>query len=167
MGRSFDLRQANLSVSSRGVARGIHYSDVPPGQGKYVTAVSGSVVDYVIDLRVGSSTFGEWDSVDLDDSSRKAVFLAEGVGHLFIATSDRAVVSYVTTDVYRPDSDRTVSLRDEGLALDLPMPLGELIVSTKDEEAPTIAEALEMGLLPSWADCLEVYERHQRIGEAG
>ena len=62
LGHRPDIVQTNVSVSSRGTVRGVHYADVPPGQGKYITALSGSLIDYIIDIRVGSPTFGEWTS---------------------------------------------------------------------------------------------------------
>src|SRR5690554_6518902 len=88
LGRRLDLRQANLSVSRRGVLRGLHFAAVPPGQAKYVTAVAGSAIDYFVDVRVGSPTFGQWDSVVLDTVDRRAVFLAEGLAHAFLALED-------------------------------------------------------------------------------
>src|SRR5690606_13243436 len=106
-GRRFELRQANLSISRQGVARGIHFSDVPPGQAKYVTAMSGSALDFVVDLRLGSASFGRWDSVELTAAARNAVFVPEGFGHAFVATADNTAVAYLTTDVYRPGADRT------------------------------------------------------------
>ena len=68
-------------MSAAGVLRGIHFSDVPPGQAKYVTCVRGAVLDVAVDIRVGSPTFGQWDSVLLDDVDRRQVYLAEGLGH--------------------------------------------------------------------------------------
>src|SRR5262245_39223778 len=77
VGHPLDLAQANISVSAANVVRGIHFADVPPGQAKYVTCVRGTVVDVVVDLRVGSPTFGRWDSVRLDDADRRCVYLGE------------------------------------------------------------------------------------------
>ena len=102
VGRQLDLAQANCSVSRRGVVRGVHYADVPPGQAKYVTCVRGAVLDVVVDLRVGSPTFGRWESVLLDDESRRAVYLAEGLGHAFCALDDDATVSYLCSTTYNP-----------------------------------------------------------------
>ena len=152
-GRRFDLQKANLSVSVAGVVRGIHFSDVPPGQGKYVVAMSGHVTDYVVDLRVGSPTFGVWDAVELDTERRSAVFLPEGIGHAFWARTD-ATVAYLTTDVYKPAHDRTISPLDA--AIGLPVPAGAKM-SPKDEGAPTLAEAGEQGWLPSWDTCQTWY----------
>jgi dTDP-4-dehydrorhamnose 3,5-epimerase len=156
-GRRFDLVQSNLSVSARGVARGLHYSDVPPGQAKYVTVVVGAGLDIVVDLRIGSPTFGRSDSVELSSANRKAVFIPEGLGHAFIALTDDAAINYLTTDVYRPAADRTISLLDQELSLELPFSAGELILSEKDRSAPTLAEAREWGLLPALAACEAAY----------
>ena len=153
-GRGFDLRQSNISVSKRGVVRGIHFADVPLGQAKYVTCVAGSVLDVIIDLRVGSPTFGQWDSVELDDVTRRCVFLPEGLGHLFVATSQSATVSYLTTDKYRPGAEHGINPFDPELGLSLP---DDATLSEKDVAAPTLAEALAAALLPTWDDSLAAY----------
>src|ERR1700739_137326 len=85
LGYRLDVTQVNCSVSRRGVIRGIHFADVPPGQAKYVTCVSGAVLDVVVDLRAGSPSFGRWAAVQLDDRARRAVFIGEGLGHAFAA----------------------------------------------------------------------------------
>lgn len=156
-GRRFDLAQSNLSVSAAGVARGIHYSDVPPGQAKYVTVVSGAGVDFVVDLRVGSPTFGRSDRIDLSAENRVAVFIPEGFGHAFVSLEDGTAINYLTTDVYKPLADRTVSVLDSDLALELPFDAVELILSDKDRAAPTLGEAHASGLLPDFAQCESVY----------
>jgi dTDP-4-dehydrorhamnose 3,5-epimerase len=159
-GRSFTLRQGNISVSKYGVARGIHYAEVdeaPTGQAKYFTVVSGSVVDFVVDIRVGSPTFGNWDAVELDDKNRKAVFISEGLGHLFVVTSETVTVSYLTNDVYRPDREHGLSPLSADIGLELPVPADDLIFSAQDAAAPTLAEALAAGMLPTWDACLATY----------
>src|SRR5436189_5124519 len=82
-GRRVEAVQGNLSVSSRGTVRGLHFADVPPGQAKYVTVVSGSVLDVLVDVRVGSPSLGRSIAVPRDPVDRHAVFLPEAVGHLF------------------------------------------------------------------------------------
>ena len=153
-GRAFDLRQSNISVSKRGVVRGIHFADVPAGQAKYVTCVAGAVLDVIIDIRVGSPTFGQWDSVELDDVTRRCVFLPEGLGHLFVATSENATVSYLTTDKYRPGAEHGINPFDPQLGLALP---ADATLSERDVAAPTLAEALAAGLLPTYAASLAAY----------
>jgi dTDP-4-dehydrorhamnose 3,5-epimerase len=150
LGHSLNLRQANTSVSKRGTVRGIHFADVPVGQAKYVTAMHGAVLDFVIDIRVGSPTFGQWDSVRLDDVDRRAIYLAEGLGHCFVALTDGAVVSYLVSDTYNPVREHGINPLDPDIALVFPDEAGELLLSPKDTEAPSLAGAAASGLLPEW-----------------
>lgn len=156
-GRRFDLHQGNISVSRRGVARGIHYAGLPNGQAKYITVLSGSVVDYVVDIRVDSPTFATWTSIELDDQNRKGVFIPEGLGHLFVATSEWATVSYLTNEYYNPSNERAISPLDAELGLTLPMPASELVLSAQDAAAPSLREALDAGQLPTWEASLATY----------
>ena len=158
VGHPLDLRQANTSVSKRGVLRGIHYADVPRGQAKYVTVTHGSVIDYVVDLRVGSATFGSWDSVVLDDVDRRAIYIAEGLGHAFLALSDDAVVSYLVSDTYNPSAERAINPRDPEVALQLPIADPELIISAKDLDAPSLHESRDAGFLPAFPAVKAFYE---------
>lgn len=157
VGHPLTLRQANASVSTKGVVRGIHFADVPLGQAKYVTVTHGAVIDYIIDVRVGSATFGEWDSVLLDTVDRKAVYLAEGLGHAFVALTDDATVNYLVSDVYRPEREHGITPLDTRVGLKLPDDIGELLLSPKDLEAPTLEQALELGLLPTMAATKDFY----------
>jgi dTDP-4-dehydrorhamnose 3,5-epimerase len=152
IGHPLILRQANTSVSRRGVVRGIHFADIPPGQAKYVTATHGAVLDYVIDIRVGSPTFGRWDTVRLDDVDRKAIYLGEGLGHAFVALTDNATVSYLVTDTYNASREHGINPLDPEIALVFPEEAGEPLLSPKDTDAPSLAEAAASGLLPSFAD---------------
>lgn len=158
VGHPLDLRQANTSVSKRGVLRGIHYADVPRGQAKYVTVTHGSVIDFVVDIRVGSPSFGAWDSVLLDDVDRRAIYLAEGLGHAFLALSDEAIVSYLVSDTYNPAAERAINPRDPRVALELPIDGEDLIVSAKDSEAPSLEESRDAGALPSFAVVQDFYK---------
>ena len=153
--------QINLSTSRRGVVRGVHYADVPLGQSKYVMAVQGRVLDYVVDLRVGSPAFGRWEAVELDDENRAAVFLAEGLGHAFVALTEGAIVSYLVSDVFRPEREHGVNPLDPELALEYPMDASELVLSPKDVEAPSFADALASGLLPTWEQAQQRYAEHR------
>jgi len=156
VGHALELRQGNLSVSRRGVVRGIHFASLPRGQAKYVTAVSGAVIDYIIDIRVGSPTYGLWDSVLLDDVDRKSVYLSEGLGHAFVSLTDDAVVSYLVSDTFNPEREHGVSPLDPDVGLTFPE-LPDLAMSPKDAEAPTLSEAAASGLLPTWEECLAYY----------
>ncbi len=151
VGHRLDLRQANMSVSKRGVVRGVHFADVPRGQAKYVQAVSGAVLDFVIDIRVGSPTFGQLDSVRLDTETHKADYISEGLGHCFVALTDDAAVTYLVSDVYNPGAEHGITPLDPELGLVFPEEAGEARLSPKDLEAPTLAEAAAAGLLPTWS----------------
>jgi len=156
VGHSIDLRQANTSVSKRGVVRGIHFADFPLGQAKYVTVTHGAVLDYVIDIRLGSPTFGRWDSVLLDTVDCRAVYIAEGLGHAFVALTDDAVVSYLVTDTYNPTGEHALNPLDSQVGLVFPPEAGELLLSPKDLEAPSLEDAEKLGLLPTW-DAAKAY----------
>ena len=152
LGHRPDVVQTNVSVSSRGTVRGIHFADVPPSQAKYVTALTGSLLDVVVDLRVGSPTFGRWESVLLDTADRRAVYLAEGLGHAFVALDDDTTAMYLCTAPYTPGAEHGVHPLDPEIGLELPDGI-EPLLSPKDAGAPTLAEAREQGLLPTMAAC--------------
>jgi dTDP-4-dehydrorhamnose 3,5-epimerase len=115
-----------------------------------VTAPHGAVLDFVVDIRVGSPTFGRWDSVRLDDVDRRAVYLAEGLGHAFIALTEGAVVSYLVSDVYSPTREHGLNPLDPDVGLEFPAEAGEPLLSAKDAAAPGLHEAAAAGLLPTW-----------------
>ena len=150
IGHRLDIAQANTSVSKRGSVRGIHFADIPPSQAKYVTATHGAVLDFVIDIRVGSPTFGQWDSVLLDDTDRRAIYVAEGLGHCFVALTDNATVSYLVTAPFNPGHEHGINPLDADIGLVFPAEAGELLLSPKDTDAPGLAEAAASGLLPTW-----------------
>lgn len=152
VGHPFHLAQVNTSFSVRGVARGVHFALVPPGQAKYVSCLSGRIVDFVIDLRVGSPTFGAHVAVPLDDVTRQAVYLSEGLGHAFYASSETATVSYFCSTPYNPGNEFGVHPLDKDLALPWPDDV-ELLLSPKDSAAPSLAESLAAGHLPDYDLC--------------
>lgn len=155
VGHPFTLAQANCSVSSRSTLRGIHFADVPPGQAKYVTCMNGRVLDVVVDLRVGSPTFGQWEAVELETASRRAVYLSEGLGHGFVALEDASTVAYLCSTAYNPIAEHEVHPFDEDLRIDWGISVDEASLSSKDAAAPSLHEALERGLLPRYQDCLD------------
>lgn len=151
LGHRPDIVQSNVSVSSRGTVRGIHFADIPPGQGKYITALNGSLIDYTVDLREGSPTFGLVEEVLLDTTSRRAVYLTEGLGHAFCALEDETTVMYLCTAAYNPTGEHGIHPLDPDIGL--PIPAGLVVtLSPKDEAAPPLAQARTAGLLPSYAD---------------
>lgn len=157
IGHRFGLAQANLSVSARGVVRGIHFASVPPGQAKYVTCVSGRVLDVLVDLRIGSPTFGTWEGVVLDDVDRRAVYLPEGLGHGFCALSDSATVTYLCSEPYAPEREHAVNAFDPQLGID--WPTADVTTSERDAAAPSLTDARSAGVLPDYAECAAHIER--------
>jgi dTDP-4-dehydrorhamnose 3,5-epimerase len=138
------------------VLRGVHFALVPPGQAKYVYCPAGRVLDVVIDIRVGSPTFGVHDSVVLDSDEPRAVYLAEGLGHAFVSLADGSSVTYLVSSGYDPGREFGVSPMDP--ALDLPWPDDvEFELSAKDRAAPTLEQAREQGLLPTMEQCAARY----------
>jgi dTDP-4-dehydrorhamnose 3,5-epimerase len=152
LGYRLDVAQVNCSVSRRGVIRGVHYADVPPGQAKYVTCVAGAILDVVVDLRAGSPSFGKWEAVQLDAGTRRAVFLAEGLGHAFMALTDDATALYLCSTPYAPGREHGVDPRDPAIGIAWPLDT-KPVLSEKDAAAPTLDEALRAGLLPSYQEC--------------
>lgn len=154
-GHPLDLRQGNMSVSAAGVLRGIHFADVPPGQAKYVTCPKGAVLDVVVDVRVGSPTFGAWDTVLLDDVDRRAIYLSEGLGHAFLSLEDGSTVLYLCSTEYAPGREHGIHPLDPDIAIAWPTtardgsPLTPQL-SEKDTAAPSLRAARETGLLPSY-----------------
>lgn len=156
VGFPLSLAQANHSVSARGALRGVHFALVPPGQAKYVYCADGRVLDVVVDVRVGSPTFGMHDAVELDAEAPRAVYLAEGLGHAFVSLADRSSVTYLVSTAYDPDREFGVHPLDPDLGLPWPADL-DVRLSAKDAAAPTLAQAREQGLLPTMAECAARY----------
>ena len=156
LGHRLQVAQANHSVSARGTLRGVHFADVPPSQAKYVYCTRGAVLDVVVDIRVGSPTFGVSDAVLLDDQDRRGIYLSEGLGHAFLALTDDATVTYLCSTPYAPGREHGISPLDP--ALELPWPDDvEPLLSDKDAAAPTLEQARATGLLPDWEQCQALY----------
>ncbi len=153
LGFPMDIAQANCSVSRRGVLRGIHFADVPPGQAKYVSCISGAILDVAVDLRVGSPGFGRWEAVRLDEESRRALLLSEGLGHAFMALTGSATVVYLCSTPYAPGREHGVHPLDPDLGISWPADI-QPVLSDKDAAAPSLAKAQAAGLLPDYAACM-------------
>jgi dTDP-4-dehydrorhamnose 3,5-epimerase len=158
VGHPLRVAQTNHSVSRRGTIRGVHFAETPPGQAKYVYCPRGALLDVVVDIRVGSPTFGRWDAVRLDAVDFRAIYLAEGLGHGFVALEDDTAMSYLCSEGYNQAGEHGITPLDP--ALHLPWPAGvEQILSEKDTAAPTLAEAERQGLLPRYEVCVSFYEK--------
>ena len=158
LGYELAVAQTNHSLSVRGTIRGVHWADVPPGQAKYLYCPRGAALDIVVDLRVGSPTFGRHEAVRLDQEDFRAVFVSEGLGHAFVALEHDTVLTYLCSERYRPDHEHTVNVFDP--ELDLPWPADvEPVLSDRDRAAPSLKEATDLGLLPTYEACRDHYER--------
>src|SRR6201993_3230062 len=119
-GHPLDVHQVNCSSSAAGVLRGLHFAQLPPSQAKFVTCVRGAVFDVVVDIRVGSPTFGHWDSVELDDRHRRSVYISEGLAHGFLALQDDSTLMYLCSAEYDPAREHTIRATDPELAINWP-----------------------------------------------
>lgn len=151
-GLNFSVQQANFSLSGKGVVRGIHYSLAPLGQAKWVTCVSGSILDVVVDLRPNSKTFKKIEYIELNPKDGKAVLIGSGLGHGFISKEDNSGVSYLLTSPYSPGYELDISPLDEELGIQWSgesIAQTKLVLSPKDLSAPTLKTRLEQVQLPS------------------
>lgn len=157
-GPLFRVAQTNHSLSKRGVVRGVHYTVTPPGTAKYVYCARGRALDIVLDIRVGSPTFGRWDAVLMDQEDHRAMYFPVGVGHAFVALEDDTVMSYLLSGGYVAENELALSALDPELGL--PIDAGiEPILSDRDRVAITLAEARQQGLLPDYATSLDIERR--------
>jgi dTDP-4-dehydrorhamnose 3,5-epimerase len=135
-GLEHDWVQDNLSSSSFGVVRGLHYQLAPNAQAKIVQAVHGRILDVVVDIRRGSPTFGRHLAKELDDEERLQILIPKGFAHGFSVLSDSAVVMYKTDDYYNKSSEAGIRFDDPELGIDWKIPSGKAIVSPKDLDLP-------------------------------
>lgn len=129
--------QDNLSVSQHGVLRGLHFQH-PRGQAKLVYALRGEVFDVVVDVRLGSATFGRAVSTNLSEENHRQIFVPVGFAHGFVVLSDDALVAYKCTDYWSPQTER--SLRWDDPDLDIEWPIARPVVSPKDAAAPLLRD---------------------------
>ena len=150
IGRKFDIKQSNTSVSRAGSIRGIHFAQVPPSQAKYIQCQKGSILDFVIDVRIGSPTFAQ--HVELDSKTPKAIFIEEGLAHAFIALEDDTTVTYFVNQYFNPSNEKAINPLDTEISINW----GNLkyLISEKDKNASTLSEMKKLGHLPIYEDCL-------------
>ena len=138
--RPLELAQANCSVSTRGVLRGVHYADVPPGQAKYVTCVSGSVLDVAVDLRRSSPSFGRHVAVELSAANWRQLLVPEGFAHGFCTLEPNTEVLYKVSAPYSPAHDLGLAWDDPFLGIAWPVLPGEAVLSDKDARHPRLPD---------------------------
>lgn len=136
-GMADEFVQDNLSFSSRGVLRGLHFQN-PNAQGKLVYVLQGEVFDVAVDIRLGSPTFGQWVSVMLSAENKRQFFIPPGFAHGFCVTSDTTLFAYKCTDVYNPAAEGSILWNDPALGIDWPVVNPEL--SAKDREGVLLAD---------------------------
>jgi dTDP-4-dehydrorhamnose 3,5-epimerase len=141
IGREFKIAQANISNSKKGVVRGIHFTIAKEGQAKWVTCISGKIIDFIVDIRPNSPTYKKWVAVELTEASGKSVFIGEGLGHAFIAMEDESRISYLLSSPYSPKEELAINPKDPEIAIE--WPLEELHFSPKDESAPLLFDLLD------------------------
>ena len=138
--------QDNLSFSTHGVLRGLHFQNPQP-QGKLVSVLRGEVFDVAVDIRVGSPTFGEWTGVTLSAENKRQFYVPEDFAHGFVVTSEAALFFYKCTDYYSPSSEGIVLWNDPGIGIE--WPTDAPILSERDRVAPPLREMPE-GRLPRY-----------------
>jgi len=143
-GRNFGIEQANISLSSAGTIRGIHYSIAPRGQAKWITCVSGSIQDVIVDIRPDSKTFGQWIDVELKGDSGQAVLISEGLGHGFLALEDNTTVAYLVSTPFSPKEEFGINPLDKTIGINWGMDFAKLKISPKDSTAPSFIENGEL-----------------------
>ena len=148
---NYEFVQDNESCSAKNVMRGLHYQVPPHAQGKLVRVVKGSVIDFVLDIREGSKTFGQMFFVYLTGENKRQFWIAPGFAHGFISLEDGTIFSYKCTDVYSKEDERGISMLDEKLDVfgklkgfaeenEIKLELNNLILSEKDKRHPNFAD---------------------------
>ncbi|GHT83891.1 dTDP-4-dehydrorhamnose 3,5-epimerase [Bacteroidia bacterium] len=136
----FDFIQDNESKSSFGVLRGLHYQEGDTAQAKLVRVVQGTVWDIAVDIRKGSSTFGQYVAVELSDENKRQFFISRGFAHGFLVLSETAVFSYKVDNRYSPSTERTLNCFDPDLNIQWPLDKSQLFLSDKDKTGKYLKE---------------------------
>ncbi|MBT5856538.1 dTDP-4-dehydrorhamnose 3,5-epimerase [bacterium] len=139
--------QDNYSRSSKGTLRGLHYQLHPKAQGKLVRAVKGEILDVAVDIRKGSSTFGQWVSAILSEDKKNLLYVPPGFAHGFYVISDTADIEYKCTSTYSADHERSIRWDDPDINISWPIsPDQTVLLSEKDKIAPLLTNADTFGI---------------------
>ena len=155
-----DFVQDNLSYSTRGVLRGLHFQN-PNAQAKLVSVLWGEVFDVAVDVRVGSPNFGEWVGIALSAENKRQLYVPEGFAHGFVVTGEEALVSYKCTAYYDPKAEHSLLWNDPELGIDWPVEIP--LLSAKDGSAPRLSE-IPKERLPRYGGVF--VEKHNRAERA-
>ena len=139
-GISFGWVQDNLSSSVRGVVRGLHFQKDPEAQTKLVQVVYGRIRDIIVDIRLGSPSFGQYITIDIDAEARHQVLIPRGYAHGFAVLSDRAEVFYKTDKFYSRTLEAGIRFDDPDIGVDWGVPASERIVSVRDRGMPSLRD---------------------------
>ncbi|MHB1126541.1 MAG: dTDP-4-dehydrorhamnose 3,5-epimerase [Bacillota bacterium] len=137
-GLPYRFVQDNLSYSARGVLRGLHFQNPQP-QGKLVYVLQGEVFDVAVDIRLGSTTFGQWAGVVLSSENKRQFYVPEGFAHGFCVTSEAALFAYKCTDFYNPKTEVGILWNDPDIGIK--WPVKDPVLSTKDQANFTLEKA--------------------------
>ncbi len=140
IGKQINFVQDNISISKKGVLRGLHYQIGEHSQSKLVYVLKGEVIDVVVDLRKGSRTFGRHFKLKLSSDNRKAIFIPKGLAHGFLALTDEVIFAYKCDHYYHPESERGILYNDQDLNINWELPQNRLILSTKDLNLPSFKQ---------------------------
>lgn len=118
LGEVFEFVQDNESMSSKSVLRGLHFQTPPHDQGKLVRVIKGKVLDVVVDIRVGSSSYGEYFSIELNDLRKNMVWIPSGMAHGFVSLEENTIFAYKCTNYYEPKAEGCIMWNDNDLDID-------------------------------------------------
>jgi dTDP-4-dehydrorhamnose 3,5-epimerase len=141
IGEGYSFVQDNQSFSRRGVLRGLHYQTESSVQAKLVRVLQGEIFDVVVDLRLSSSTYGEWFGVNLSAKNKKQLWIPPGFAHGYLVISPDAVVIYKTTNYWNPKKEVCIKWSDSELNINWPTLDIEILLSDKDRNGCNWAEA--------------------------
>jgi dTDP-4-dehydrorhamnose 3,5-epimerase len=136
LGIETDFVQDNISVSKRGVLRGLHYQKENYSQAKLVQVTYGEAMDVIVDLRTNSPTYGKHIKFKLKGDDRKSIFIPKGMAHGFLALSEMVIFQYKCDAYYNSNADTGLMYNDPDLAIDWQFPKHEIILSEKDQKLP-------------------------------
>ena len=144
----FAVCQVSIAINHRGALRGLHFTDIPPGQSKQITCIGGRLFDVIVDVRVGSPTFANHVALELSANDGVTVYMTPGMAHGYLALENNTSILYLHDATYAPEYDRDLQALDPDLAIVWPnLPY---LRSLKDAAAPSLAESLRCDVLPSF-----------------